>query len=239
MKVLQLLSHLWTHYIVFYTLLVLRLINIPAMIYDYLFTKLLTKQTYLFMFRNNIAPRMKVINSVLDIGVGTGTALSAISGQLGAARIVGIDIDRNYIARAKQIFRGNPKVEIREQNFYELASSSEKYDLIVFSSSFMLMPDRERALEIAKTLLNKNGRIIFLMTLYDSKKRFRLIEKIKPYLKYYTTVDFGKLVYESELGDLIEHSRMHVVKKDRVFFGYNPLFHIFRFFCVECEPRAG
>ena len=52
-------------------------------------------------------------------------------------------------------------------NFYLMDKSQEKYDIILFSSSFMLLPDREKALEIAKSLLNKDGRIYFLLTLYE------------------------------------------------------------------------
>jgi len=55
----------------------------------------------------------------------------------------------------------------------------------------MLMPFKEKALEVAKGLLNPNGRIIFMLTLYEKKKRFTIIEKIKPFIKYYTTIDFG------------------------------------------------
>jgi SAM-dependent methyltransferase len=51
-------------------------------------------------------------------------------------------------------------------NFFEMEKSSESFDLIIFSSSFMLMPNREKALEIAKSRLSPNGRIFFLLTLY-------------------------------------------------------------------------
>lgn len=45
--------------------------------------------------------------------------------------------------------------------------------------------------------LNKNGKIYFLLTLYDEKSQFnRFMEVVKPYLKYMTTVDFGKVTYK-------------------------------------------
>jgi len=31
-----------------------------------------------------------------------------------------------------------------------------------------------------------------------------IIEKVKPYLKYFTTTGFGKITYESELKTLVE-----------------------------------
>jgi ubiquinone/menaquinone biosynthesis C-methylase UbiE len=178
------------------------------------------------------------MTSMLDIGVGTGYALNSIAASMPKVNIVGIDIDKNYILKAQQTFQANPMIEIREQNFYDLETSNEKYDFIVFSSSFMLMPDRERALATAKKLLNKNGSVIFLMTLYESKARFKILEKIKPLLKYYTTVDFGQLVYETQFMDIMKNNGLKVTKKQRVFQSMNPLFYIFRFFCVECQLAA-
>lgn len=70
-----------------------------------------------------------------------------------------------------------------------------KFDMIVFSSSFMLMPFREKALELAKTLLTDKGKIIFILTLqppYEKKAYFsKLIEYWKPKIKYISTIDFG------------------------------------------------
>lgn len=55
-------------------------------------------------------------------------------------------------------------------NFYDMEKEKTlKYDVIIFSSSFMLMPDRIKALEIAKNLLADNGKIYFLMTLFQKK----------------------------------------------------------------------
>ncbi len=232
------LKSLWQTYVVFYIKSFITILNFPAIIYDYFFSRLLTRRSYLFMYQNNIKDKLDKISSVLDVGVGTGLPLSAIAHHMAETKIVGIDIDHNYIAKAKQLFASTPNVEIREQNFYELISSNEKYDLIVFSSSFMLMPDRKKALEIAKKLLNKNGRVIFLLTLYENKPRYKIIERVKPYLKYYTTVDFGTLVYETELDQLVAENGLDVVQKQRVHQRFNPFLSTFRFFCVECAVRS-
>lgn len=61
----------------------------------------------------------------------------------------------------------------------------------------MILPDQTKALEIAQRKLSKNGRIYFLLTLYQEKNWFsRLMEHVKPYLKYLCTVDFGKATYK-------------------------------------------
>lgn len=92
-------------------------------------------------------------------------------------------------------------------NFYELEKNhpNEKFDTIIFGSSFMLMPDQVKAIEIAKRTisfylgsLSSGGKIYFLLTLYEGKSAINsLMEIVKPYLKYLTTVDFGKVTYKA------------------------------------------
>ncbi len=70
----------------------------------------------------------------------------------------------------------------------------------------MLMPDQVKAIEIAKSTftfytgsLSSGGKIYFLLTLYDGKNAWNsFMEIVKPYLKYLTTVDFGKVTYKDE-----------------------------------------
>jgi SAM-dependent methyltransferase len=49
--------------------------------------------------------------------------------------------------------------------------TKNKFDLIVFSSSFMLMPERERAIEHAKSMLEDGGKILFILPLEPSQAK--------------------------------------------------------------------
>ena len=69
----------------------------------------------------------------------------------------------------------------------------EKFDIVFFGFSFMLMPDREEALRISKRLLKPDGKIYMFLTLYH--KRSRIMEWIKPKLKYIFSIEFGDVVY--------------------------------------------
>lgn len=219
-----------------YVKLVFSGINIPAFIYDNCYTKPLTKYTYYALY-DRMLPTIGKYKKILDVGTGTGEALQSISERFSAdTSIVGIDIDKNYILKATKRFEKQRNVRIREQNFYELAGSKEKYDAIIFSSSFMLMPDRNKALEVAKGLLNPGGKIFFLMTLYNKKKKF--IEKVKPYLKYYTTIDFGSITYEWEFDQLLAATKLQTTFKERIIYKFNPILLLFRLFIIECSPQA-
>lgn len=51
-------------------------------------------------------------------------------------------------------------------NFYDIAKHLRtKFKFILFSFSFMLMPDQVAAINVAKNSLEKGGRIAFIMTI--------------------------------------------------------------------------
>jgi len=224
----------WT--IVHYIQQILTKLNLPAFIYDTVITKRLTKYTYYKLF-DKMQPRLDKYKRILDVGTGTGEALFSIIDRFPKdTQVVAIDIDKNYIKKATELFKNQRNVRVREQDFYELAETKERYDAIIFSSSFMLMPDTKRALDIAKSMLTPGGKIFFLMTLYAKKKKY--IEKIKPYLKYYTTIDFGNITYEWEFEDLLTGNGLNILHKERLFYKMTPLLFLFRVFLVECQVQA-
>ena len=78
------------------------------------------------------------------------------------------------------------------------------------------MPDQSEALEIAKRRLSSKGRIYFLLTLYDGRNTInRLMEKVKPSLKYLTTVDFGKVTYKQDFHDFLDSQKLQISHSGR------------------------
>lgn len=90
---------------------------------------------------------------MLDIGTATGGPLSTIVGDLKQAKILGIDYNQHYVPACKKLFEKETNVEIRQMNFYDLEKEvpETQFDLIIFGSSFMILPDQTKALEIAKS----------------------------------------------------------------------------------------
>ena len=208
-------------------------VNLKAFIYDMIISYCLTKYTYNYLFNNIISPKLDKIKTLLDVGVGTGVPLKSIHKKLTGVQILGIDIDKNYIEKAQEIFQKEQNVEILEFDFYKMADSTKRFDLILFGGSFMLMPDREEALRIAKSLLNEGGSIVFLMTLYEDGTKLELLEKIKPTLKHFTTIDFGRLVYRREFLELLKTNGFDVIRAERITQDYSLVLKIVQFYCVE------
>ena len=83
-------------------------------------------------------------------------------------------------------------------DFYDLNKvfPTKKFDFILFSFSFMLMPNPVQAIRVATESLNTNGRIAFILTLNQKENRF--LQKLKPLIHKLTTIDFGNVVYEKQ-----------------------------------------
>jgi hypothetical protein len=84
--------------------------------------------------------------------------------------------------------------------------------------------------------LNEGGRLYFLLTIYSKKSLITwVLDHAKPYLKYLTTVDFGRMTYENEFEELLERNKLRIVDKQRVQNRYNILLKAFKFFVFEAE----
>ena len=61
----------------------------------------------------------------------------------------------------------------------------------------MLMPDKKKALEVARKMLNPGGKIYTFLTLYHKKNKF--MEFIKPKISKLTSIEFGEVLYYKQV----------------------------------------
>ena len=135
---------------------------------------------------------------MIDIGTGTGLPLKEFLKTSVADRVLAIDINESYIKTASKRFEDDKRVEVRLMNFMEVDKDfKEKFDVVYFGFSFMLMPDKPLALKKAAQLLKPNGKIFLFLTLYE--KQNKIVEFFKPKMKYLTSVDFGPTMYNHEV----------------------------------------
>lgn len=136
---------------------------------------------------------------LLDVGIGTAGALLANADVAARKRlrITGIDIDADYIERARRRLRASPladRAEVRLESVYDHRGGP--YDAVYFSGSFMLLPEPERALRHCAALLRPEGRLYFTQTIQTQPSRG--MEILKPMLKRLTSIDFGRVTYEAD-----------------------------------------
>ncbi|WP_349264234.1 class I SAM-dependent methyltransferase [Longimicrobium sp.] len=164
-----------------------------SFIYDTLILRL-TSQWYAEVLR-----RVPEGATLLDVGIGTAGALLAnddLVKRKGLC-VVGIDIDADYVARARQRLRDSSLAglaEVRLESVYD--HQGGPYDAVYFSGSFMLLPQPEQALRHCCALLSPGGRMFFTQTI--QKQPSRWMEVLKPMLKRVTSIDFGRVTYEDD-----------------------------------------
>jgi alpha-N-acetylglucosaminidase len=157
---------------------------------------------------------MPEVSLVLDIGIGNGLMLrrwhSTI--QTKKLRIVGIDTNAEYVELCKRLvaeFGLHTQITV-EHVAVECFTpkAKEKFDVIFFSMSFMLMSNPRAVLDKVKPWLAQSGEILFVQTMFKNHSRFR--EFIKPRLKYLTTIDFGTPTYENDFFTLLRSAGLKV-----------------------------
>jgi len=166
---------------------------------------------------------------VLDIGIGTGTALAKNADLVRDKELslVGVDYEAAYVKKCENVIQETPGLAgrvfvlcksvydedlLQASNKIAGAAADELFDAVYFSGSISLMPDPAEALRYSATLLKPTGQVYITHTF--QRKGTRLFGMIKPLLKYVTTIDFGRLTYEQEVDQICADSGLDTVYKD-------------------------
>jgi SAM-dependent methyltransferase len=153
---------------------------------------------------------------VLDVGIGNGEMLRKYHETIRARRlsITGLDIDRDYLEQCNRLIgeyflQGHIHTEFTPVEEYTPPSAGY-FDIILFSMSFMLLTDPRRVLRRIRPWLAENGQVVFIQTMFA--KASRLLELVKPRLKYVTTIDFGRVIYEQDFLRLLQTEDFLIVE---------------------------
>ncbi len=159
---------------------------------------------------------------LLDVGIGNGIMLESFHPLIKAKRlrITGIDIDANYLKHCEELIRKHQLAE----SIDVCHAAAESYcppqkgcfDNVLFCLSFMLLRDQRAVLQRARDWLKPGGQLIFAQAIF--RKRSRLVDLVKPKLKYLTTIDFGRAIYEKDFFTLLEETGL-AIQADRVLKG--------------------
>jgi ubiquinone/menaquinone biosynthesis C-methylase UbiE len=172
---------------------------------------------------------------LLDIGIGTGGALVANADIVREKdlHVTGVDIDADYVARAKAAIEAAGLAErctAKLESIYEHRGGP--YGAAYFGASFMLMPDPAGALKHVAGLLVPGGRVYFTQTFQETKSP--LLERAKPLLKKVTTIDFGRVTYEADFLDVVSGAGLDVLENCTLDRKWRQSFR-----CVVAAPHGG
>jgi ubiquinone/menaquinone biosynthesis C-methylase UbiE/DNA-binding transcriptional ArsR family regulator len=102
----------------------------------------------------------RVIDSVLDLGTGTGRMLQMLAGQ--ASRAVGLDVSPAMlgVARANLDEAGLRHVQLRQGDVYALPPDLARFDLVILHQVLHYLDDPARAVREAARALKPGGRLL-------------------------------------------------------------------------------
>mgnify|MGYP001560524611 CR=1 FL=1 len=193
------------------------------------------------MWYREVLTLLPLRTRLLDVGIGNATSLInnrdvVISKQLD---VTGVDYDQGYIDAANAAVGLNPK--LRDRVHLVCASIHDytggPFDAIYFSGSFMIIPDKVNALRRCVTMLaprlvtpgeskssrdplSPTKRYIYFTQTFEKKRRFLLLrvldtilQRLKPLLKFLTTIDFGQVTYEEDFRDVIRAAGLAIEEK--------------------------
>ncbi len=154
-------------------------------------------------------------SNILDVGIGNGEMIKAHHDTIRTKglSITGLDVDADYLARCNELIRryaleDNIRTHLMPVEAY-VPPSEGCFDAILFSMSFMLLRDPALVLRRIRPWLVPSGQVVFVQTMFGEVSR--LLEFVKPRLKYVTTIDFGRVIYERDFFQLLRGEGLRIV----------------------------
>jgi SAM-dependent methyltransferase len=123
--------------------------------------------------------------------------------------VIGIDYNNFYINAAQTCIEEQNmtnKISVHAISIYDEEAlkkimASKKVDSVYFSGSFSLLPDPKGALAAILKVLKPKGEVY--ITQSYQKKYSPVMSRVKPLIKFVTTIDFGQLVTVKEIAELL------------------------------------
>ncbi len=117
---------------------------------------------------------------VLEVGCGSGRNLDLLRSAVGPdGRVEGIDVSEGMLARGRRLVerRGWSNVIVAQHDAAEIDDSA-RFDAVLFSLSYSVIPDREAALSRAWSALRPGGRLVIMDACLPQGRRGRML---RPY----------------------------------------------------------
>ncbi|MBW1698004.1 MAG: class I SAM-dependent methyltransferase [Deltaproteobacteria bacterium] len=155
-------------------------------------------------------------SSILDVGIGNGLMMKTYHPLIKSKglKITGLDINKAYLNHCDSLIHSyglENHIRICNQPVETyIPLNGNCYDFILFSMSFMLLKDQKAVLQRVKNWLKPGGKVVFFQTIFKMKSK--LMEYVKPRLRYITTIDFGSVTYENDFFKLLEETNLSILE---------------------------
>lgn len=137
---------------------VARKYNILAYLYDWIWPNYIRKTVR--SAAKNI--RLNGGEKILDVGCGTGALAKVLLKKNAGIRILGIDISRDMLQRARKKFKNFPQAVFREADFAKTAVEENAFDLAFSLSNLHYFSDPPAFVKKIRRALKQGGRFVLV-----------------------------------------------------------------------------
>lgn len=187
---------------------------------DYVKSGVLTKNNKISReFIERYLKKMNNINSLLELGVGSGRNLSIFQEHLPQIKYFGNDITQNLLEYVGSIYPEVLKLtELKVEDTYEYLNTSKKVDVTFTHGHLMHLPD-EIIDNVCKNIANKTNKYILIREAYINNPGAGFIRNIK-YKKYRFDRDYTDKFSGFKLIDklITEHPTKKWIRQGEYFF---------------------
>lgn len=186
--------------------------NLRSSIYDAVIVRMTTH------WYREVLLRLPPRTTILDVGIGTATSLIANRDLIVSKglTIVGVDYDADYVKTAQASvaaygLESHIQVVCCSIHDYQPPKSPSsnnqeemRFDAIYFSGSFMILPEKAKALRrCVQWLTPHTGRVYFTQTFETKGFVGRMMPLVKKLLKFVLTIDFGDVTFEEDFRQVL------------------------------------
>jgi ubiquinone/menaquinone biosynthesis C-methylase UbiE len=152
---------------------------------------------------------------ILDIGCGGGYNIQRMLKRCPEGKIVGYDISKESVKKARAVNKGEGRVEIHQGSVEKMPFRKERFDLITAFETVFFWPDTEGNMQEVYRVMKPGGLFVVINNYGDPKIDW---EKKIPCMKRYTAEEIGDFMENAGFTDIT------ISKKDNLFcvFGKKP-----------------
>lgn len=178
---------------------------------------------YIHKLQNNLIEKTPLGENLVDIGTGTGEILKKINDKNNNSLLIGIDVSKNMLLKAKEKV---PNANLLIADAENLPFKNKSIDNIFFSLVFRHL-NQENTTQELKRVIKKNGYVSILdlsknkllLFLFDKifKPFGRLIFSKKEYDYFIDSIKWAKSI--EELEELFKKNDFECIYKKKYLFG--------------------
>lgn len=119
---------------------------------------------YLFLEKINLFLKKIKINTIIDLGCGSGRFIYFFSKKLPHSKIYGVELDNEIFKSTKKLFSTNKRVNIINKNLLDFFKNYKniKYDIFFLNDPLKFKNDYERLFHKIKKIASKTSFLILI-----------------------------------------------------------------------------